>query len=725
MLAAFDGGKRELEDRMFAAANEAGPLHTKRPSGRMAVLLPLLLPCLLGAHAVGAREPLRVTDVYEFAYASDPQITSDAARVAFVAETADARTDRRHADIHVADVATGKQVDLNAGRGAESLPRWSPDGLRLAYQAQVDGSFRIVIRTISSGVEQVVRTSRMPFAALAWSPDGSRLAAVRQVYEKQTVSLKGPAGAERQPPARVTTRLDFQGPSDPFNRPGHLEAVVIDTAAPAAGDPAGIPFSQDAFPPRGAGIEWSRDGKALIVSANRATEFWRNIWQYTLYEIQVGTGAIRPLTAPNGSDYGMSLSPDGTKLAYISDQVRKPQWYFRQELTVSGRDGGNVRVLAADLDRPFSRVEWSGDAAVVASFVDRGAHKLGVFGLDGSKRILSESLGGRLTSYADEGSFSVSGNGTVAFTISSGEQPGEIAIAAPGKPVRILSKLNDQILAQRQLGTVRPITFKAADGVEISGWVVRPPNFRKGKRYPLVVDVHGGVSSDYGPGFDLGFQTLAAHGFMVAYINYRGSGSYGEAFANLANRKFPIGLEADPVGAIDALVAAGEVDPEQVYLAGGSAGGTLTAWTVGHTDRFKAAAVLYPVIDWGTYYVTSISYMRPFLFDKLVWEDPEDYFRRSPLSVAGKVRTPTMVLVGDNDRITPPDQAVAFYSALKIGGVDAKLVTFPNEPHGLNVYPSHEAQVTIALIDWFKAHGAQVESPRYGPDDVAPAAPAN
>ncbi|WP_298165674.1 S9 family peptidase [Novosphingobium sp.] len=685
----------------------------------------LVVAAMVFAGPLAARENLRITDVYQIAFASDPQISADASRVVYVAETADAKTDTRHSSLKLIDLKQGRESELTTGSRNDSLPRWSPDGKQLAYQAAGAEGFSLIVRNLADGTERTLRTSRMPLMALSWAPDGSRLAAVRQVFEKKTVVLKGPAGAERQPPARISDRLDFQGPSDGQNRPAHLEALVIDAAKPTVGDPAGIAFSQDAIPPRGAGVQWSRDGASLIVSANRATEFWRNIWQYTLYEIRIDTGAIRALTAPNGSDYGMSISPDGTKLAYISDQVRKAQWYFRQELTISDREGGNVRVLGADLDRPFSHVAWSGNKAVVASYVDRGAHKLGLFGLDGSRRILADTMGGRLTAYADEGGFSVAANGTVAFTQSKGDQPSEIAIAEPGKPVRVVSNLNTAFLAQRQLGSVQPISFKAADGMDIAGWVVRPPNFQKGKRYPMIVDVHGGVSSDFGPGFDLGYQTLAAHGFIVTYINYRGSGSYGEPFSNIVNRKFPIGVEADPVAAIDAMVAAGEADPDQVYLAGGSAGGTLTAWTVGHSDRFKAAAVLYPVIDWGTYYVTSISYMRPFLFDKPVWEDREDYARRSPLTFAGNVHTPTIVMVGDNDRITPPDQAVAFYSSLKMNGVDARLVTFPNEPHGLEVHPSHQAQVTVAMIDWFKAHGAQVESPRYGPEDVAPAAPAN
>jgi dipeptidyl aminopeptidase/acylaminoacyl peptidase len=668
-------------------------------------------------------ERMYATDVYEVATASDPRITRDGRRVAYVRESADRATDARYSTVSVVDLRTGIDSPLTSGRRSDSLPRWSPTGATLAYQRRAASGYELIFHAIDDGSERVAAAYDAPLIALEWSPDGRRLAGIRQYSEQLQVPWSAPAGAQVQPVARVATRVDFQGPADPFRRPSGLEALVFDVGPDRAVPRPAVRFSLDAFPPRGPAVEWSRDGAALIVSANPSSEFWRNIWRHRLYEIRIDSGEVRALTAEGGSDFAVVVSPDGARLGFISDPQPKDQWYFRAELTVADRSGARPRSLSTALDRPFMQVAWLGDTKLVASFVDRGVAKIGAFGLDGTYAELTDRLAGRASAYSARGSFSVAANGTVAFTYASDTQSSEVAVVRAGQPVRVVTALNAAYESTRRFGAVTPLNFESADGVKIDAWVVRPPDFRKGTRYPLVVALHGGVSSDYGPRFDTGFQLLAAHGFIVVYPNYRGSGSYGAAFANRADGEFPHGSELDAVGALDAMLATGEVDPSQTYVMGGSAGGTLTAWTIGRTNRFTAAAVLYPVIDWGTYYVTSISYMRPFLFKEPVWKDSASYVRRSPLSIVGEVQTPTTVLVGDLDRITPPDQAVAYYIALRQRGVDAQLVTFPDEPHGLERFPSHEAQVSIALIEWFRAHGARVDAPRLQPASGATRAP--
>jgi dipeptidyl aminopeptidase/acylaminoacyl peptidase len=696
-----------------------------RRKARKAWLACLALCAAGAAGAAAAADRVYISDVYEIATVADPQIARDASRVAYIREAADAATDSRYSTVRVVDLRTGEDTAITTGSRADNLPRWSPSGRTLVYQRASKDGYELVLHAFGAAPERVLYTTDAPLVAVAWSPDGQRLAGVRQVAVHQQVELPTPPGATRHAPARLSTRLDFQGPADPFLRPTGLEAVLIDATGAGSAARKPIPFSSDAFHPRGAAISWSKDGTALLVSASPQPDFWRNLWKYRLYEIRVDSGEIRPLTADNGSDFGVTESPDGSHLAYISDPQRIDQWYFRMDLTISDRNGNTPRSLSGKLDRPFRHVAWVDSQNLVASFVDRGVAKIGAFSIDGVYRPLTDQLASRATAYSEGGSFSVAGDGTVAYTASTDTDPSEIAVVRAGSAPRIVTKLNAGYEAARRFGAVSPFSFKAPDGVNVDGWVVRPPDFVKGHRYPLIVMLHGGVSSDYGPRFDISFQTLAAHGFIVAYPNYRGSGSYGADFSNLANGQFPRGVETDVIAALDAMIATGDVETQQVYVMGGSAGGTLTAWTIGRTNRFAGAAVLYPVIDWGTYYLTSISYMRPFLFAKPVWEDPADYTSRSPLMLAGNVTTPTATLVGDLDRITPPDQAVAFYAALKRRGVDAEIVTFPEEPHGLDRYPSHEAQVSVAVMEWFRSHGAKVEAPRYPASIRAPVAPAN
>jgi dipeptidyl aminopeptidase/acylaminoacyl peptidase len=271
--------------------------------------------------------------------------------------------------------------------------------------------------------------------------------------------------------------------------------------------------------------------------------------------------------------------------------------------------------------------------------------------------------------------------------------------------VRRLTHLNDNLLGSKDLAKVGRLEVKSsADGRAIDAWLVTPPGFDPARKYPLILEIHGGPFDAYGPSFSTDDQLYAAAGYVVLFANPRGSTSYGAEFANLIHHAYPGQDYDDLMSAVDAAIAKGFIDPDQLYVTGGSGGGVLTAWIVGKTGRFKAAAVQKPVIDWASFALTAddTAFFAKYWFGKAPWEDPQGYWSRSPLSLVGNVTTPTMVVVGEEDFRTPDSEAEQFYSALQLRGVPTALVKVPGASHGgLAARPSQSAAKASAILAWF------------------------
>jgi dipeptidyl aminopeptidase/acylaminoacyl peptidase len=282
--------------------------------------------------------------------------------------------------------------------------------------------------------------------------------------------------------------------------------------------------------------------------------------------------------------------------------------------------------------------------------------------------------------------------------------PPDLAVVRNGKVER-LTNLNADLFAARTLAKVEPLAVTSSfDKKPIDAWVVTPPNFDASKKYPLILEIHGGPFSAYGPVFSTDDQLYAAAGYMVVYANPRGSTSYGEAFANTIDKNYPSQDYDDLMSAVDAAIAKGSVDPNHLYVTGGSGGGALTAWIVGKTDRFKAAAAQKPVINWTSEVLTTDGYtfMATAWFGKMPWEDQANYWRRSPLSLVGNVKTPTLVIVGTDDHRTPPSEAEQFFDALQLRAVPTAMIQVPGASHGgLAERPSQSAAKAQAILAWF------------------------
>ncbi len=450
-------------------------------------------------------------------------------------------------------------------------------------------------------------------------------------------------------------------------------------------------------------------GRSLIVSAQR-----QEAWKYSprdteIYEVSVADGAVRPLSERFGPDSDPVVSPDGSAIAYVGFDDEY-QGYQVTELYVMDRDGGEVRSLTAGLDRDAENPAWSANGSgLFFQYDDEGNTKLAFVALDGSIRTLAADVGGlSLGRPYSGGMFSVARDGRFAFTFSRPDHPADVAVGGPGiESPRRLTALNDDLLSHKQLAEAEETWFESSyDGRRIQGWIASPPGFDPSRKYPLVLEIHGGPFANYGDRFSAEVQLYAAAGYVVLYVNPRGSTSYGGEFGNLIHHAYPSQDYDDLMSSVDAVIERGYVDEENLFVTGGSGGGVLTAWIVGKTDRFRAAVSAKPVINWYSFVLTAdrTSFFSRWWFPGFPWDHVEHYMARSPLSLVGNVTTPTMLLTGEEDYRTPISESEQFYTALKLRKVPTMLVRIPDASHGIASKPSNLMGKVAYILAWFERY---------------------
>ena len=637
-------------------------------------------------------------DLFRLAGATDPRISPDGSHVAYVRMTADIMSDNEVPSIWLVDVASGRQTPLVAGRGSHRSPRWSPDGKRLAYvSSDGDGPPQLYILWLDSG--RSVKVTGLPDSPdnLAWSPDGRSIAYTMRVPGeglKLGKPPEKPEGAKWADGLQVIDRVTYRADGGGYARPGYDHIFVVSADGGAARQ---VTYGNwdDTGP-----LSWSPDGRTIVFSANRRPDWEREANNSEVYAVDVAGGNVTPLTARNGPDHAPMLSPDGRHIAYLGyDDVNRS--YEDDELYVMNADGSGVRSLTAALDRSIDAVFWAGNNQLYVAYDDHGSKRVARVGLDGSLRMVADGLvpGTHYDRPYTGGDFSVSAGGKAAYTCGTTAAPADLCVDG-----RKLTDLNGNWLSAKALAPVRKLPVTAPDGRAIDAWLVTPPGLQPGQRAPLILEIHGGPNAAYGPAFSTDYQLYAAHGYAVLYTNPRGSTSYGEAFANLIDRAYPGTDYDDLIASVDAAIADGVADPNNLFVTGGSGGGVLTAWIVGKTDRFKAAATQKPVINWISEALTmdQTTFTSRYWFDRKPWEDPMSYWNRSPLSLVGNVRTPTLVVVGAEDYRTPVSEAEQYYAALQIRGVPTALVKVPGASHnGLAARPSQSAAKAAAILAWF------------------------
>jgi acylaminoacyl-peptidase len=686
-------------------------------SRRFLGYLPLAIALGFSASCAGAGEPakkpLQLVDVFKIEYADDPQISPDGKRVVYVRNFMDIMKDRQRSNLWIVSVDGSGHEALTTGNHRDGSPRWSPDGKRLLYLSDASGKVQLHVRWVESGrTAQLTHGSEAPVAA-SWSPDGKQIAFTMNVPAPAKPFIDMPAkpeGAEWGPAFKMTRKLVYRFDGKGYLPDAYRQLFVIAADGGATRQLTDGPYHHAGTEAAAEEPAWSADGKAILVAANRRPEGEYNPSDTEIYEVSLEGRPIRALTDRRGPDHNPIVSPDGKHIAYLGYDDRQ-QGYQLTRLSVMDRDGKNSRVLAEKLDRSVRSPRWLAEGGgVLFLYDDEGDTKIGYIALDGTLHAKEATHVGGTTlgrPYAS-GSFSVGKGGLFAFTKSRPTYPAEVAVdqvlrSAP----RRLTTLNDTLFADRAVADAEEMWYKSShDGLKIQGWILKPPGFDPKKKYPLILEIHGGPFANYGDRFALELQLYAAAGYVVFYANPRGSTSYSEEFGNAIHHAYPGHDYDDLMSGVDAVIAKGYIDKENLYVTGGSGGGVLTAWIVGKTKRFRAAVSCFPVINWHSWVLTSdISAMATRnWFPGVPWEHAEHYRKRSPLDLVGNVTTPTMILTGEEDFRCPISESEQFYKALKLRKVDAALVRVPGASHNVSARPSHLIAKVAHVLKWFETH---------------------
>jgi acylaminoacyl-peptidase len=640
-------------------------------------------------------------DVFALQWANNPRISPDGRSIAYERNGFDIMKDRKRTSLWIVDAEGRNHRPLAAaGNGAA----WSPDGKRIAYVANVDGSPQIQMRWMDSGQSARISELTQSPQGLSWSPDGKWLAFAMRVPAGDTSLVKMPAapkGAEWAAPAKLIDRVIYRIDGGGYVDPGYTHVFVVSSEGGAARQ---ITEGKHNFNGKPA---WTRDGKALIVSTNLAEDWEYEPLDSELYKVALDNGTMTRLTERKGPDSEPSVSPDGKRLAWLGfdDQLRP---YQATRVYVGDLAGNKPRLLTGDFDFNIDAIEWDGDRGLWLQYDDHGRSKIGWIAADGGRvQVVADDLGGTSMGRPYTGGSLSAAAGRVAYTRGTTYRPADIAVVERNGKSRVLSDLNANLLDHKSLGKVDEITVKsAADGRDVQAWIVTPPGFDPGRKYPLLLEIHGGPFAAYGPHFAPEIQMYAAVGYVVVYANPRGSTSYGSEFANLIQNAYPGQDFDDLMSVVDAAIARGSIDTRNLFVTGGSGGGALTAWIVGHTDRFRAAVSAKPVINWYSFVLTSDFYtlFSRYWFPGLPWDNLENYIKRSPIHYAGKVKTPTMMIVGDDDHRTPASEAEQFYQALKLRKIDTAMLRIPGASHLINARPSNMIAQVLNTIAWFEKH---------------------
>jgi len=636
--------------------------------------------------------------VFDLEFANDPQISPDGQTIVYARVSMDRMSDRMAGEIWSIDVKTGAHRPLITGQGSISSPRWSPSGDRLLYLGTADDRLQLRVLYPGSGQSSSVAFLTEAPGTPRWSPDGRHIAfSLFTPAEPPSFATppKAPEGAKWNDPVRVfdDVQIRFDGAGYLAEGATHVYVVPAEGGTPRQVTRGDNDFDSPAW----------LDNDTLLVVGNDVADADLDPIESEIYAVELADLSIRALTTRDGPDSAPAVSPDGRRIAFLGYDDKVKSWQ-ETDLYVMDRDGSNVRNLTADYGRSIDAVDWRGNSLVTQVELDGDVVLLEVT-MDGSTSVLQRAVGGNSIGrpYAS-GSFSIARDGgAIAFPSASPDRPADVGLLAGGKS-RVMTSLNDDLLPFLDLARIEEIEVKSShDGRAIETWIAVPPGFKADGTFPMLLEIHGGPFAMYGPFFSAEYQRYAAEGYVVVYTNPRGSTGYGEEFAQLIDLAYPGNDYDDLMSVVDAVIEKQYVDPRRLFVTGGSGGGVLTAWIVGNTDRFAAAVSVKPVVNWLTMALTGDigAFVVRHWIRANPWEDIETYWRFSPLSLVGNIKTPTMVMVGEADWRTPTWEAEQLYGALKLRKVDTALVRVPDAPHDITSRPSRLIAATDNIMGWF------------------------
>jgi dipeptidyl aminopeptidase/acylaminoacyl peptidase len=666
----------------------------------------LILAVTAPSTAQTQKPVLKPLDVFDLQWVADPQISPDGRNIAYLRMRFDIKTDRPRGTVWLVGV-DGKHARPLTGASSSTSPRWSPDGSRIAYVSRdADGSSQLFMYWMDSGATAAISNFTESPGSLAWSPDGQSLAFTMAVpAERKSLKVdlpEAPKGSHWADPPRLIDRMVYRADGEGYLPNTFSQLFIVSADGAAARQLTHGDFDADGPP------AFSADGKSILISSNRRADADYEPADSEVYRVDLADESLHALTDRRGPDQRPAPSPDGKYIAYTGFDD-KHLGYQALQLYIMNSDGTHPRSLTAALDRDAASLRWSADGRqIYFQYDDHGDAKIAAVDLSGKVRVLADGLGGGdVTRPYSGGSFSVAKNGRFAYMHAAPQAPPTLATGTSLKDVVVFPSLSDTLLSQRSLGKVEEFSFdSSADKRRIQGWIVQPPGFDPAKKYPLLLEIHGGPFAMYEPSFAAEIQLYAAAGYVVLYLNPRGSTGYGEEFANLIHHNYPDKDYDDLMSGVDSVISRGYIDIARLFVTGGSGGGVLSAWIVGHTDRFRAAVVVKPVINWTSFVLTGdmTNYFYLYWFEGFPWDNMQSYWKRSPLAYVGNVHTPTMLITGEADYRTPSSEAEQFYQALKLRKVDTAMVRVPNASHDISARPSlMNAKVAYELA-WFKSH---------------------
>ena len=663
------------------------------------IYLNSIIASIFSISVCAQKSNLETLDVFKLQHISNPQISPDGNSILYERNFKDIMTDSNYSNIWIVNYDGSNSRPITTGNNKYSNPTWSNDGKKFLFKNRIDKRTELYLYELEKRSLQMLTSVRTDISNIRWSNDDKRIIFLSFVEEKQKKLIKlpeKPNGAKWNNPPIEITDLEFRSDGEGYLKSGNKQVFLIT----ADGGPS-IKISN--FEGKIYSCEWFSK-KELIISANfkKNIDFKPRDSDIHIYNLNSKT--LKKLTSRFGPDFSPKISYDEKKIAFLGFDD-KFLGYQPNELYVMDRNGKNAKKISKNFDRNITSIFWSGDSKkIFIKYDDYGMTKLGYFNLSGDFSFLVDEVGGLSQGRPySGGTFSISRNDRYAFTFGNVYNPSDLAVGNSGSKQR-LTNLNKNLFELRNLGEVKEIKYRSSyDNLEIQGWIVTPPNFDPKNKYPLILEIHGGPFSNYGFRFSTEVQLYASKGYVILYVNPRGSTSYGKKFANEIHHNYPNHDYDDLISGVNYIIDKGYIDEENLFVTGGSGGGVLSSWIVGKTDIFSAAVVAKPVINWYSFvlYADNTSIYYKYWFKNLPWEDPGNYLKRSPISYVGNVKTPTMLLTGENDYRTPISESEQFYTALKLNKTETMLVRIPNSSHSISSKPSNLIAKVNSVLFWF------------------------
>ncbi len=663
------------------------------------------------------KRPFTAADLYNLQLAADPQISPDGRHVIFSLSRIDRKTEKKHANLWLA-AADGRTPprQFTYGDQTDSHPCWSPDGRTIAFLSnrKEEKQAQIYLIPADGGEARLLTDVKGEFAHFAWSPDGRTL--VAQFRKKDPEAIEREEDEQKKElgiVARHITTLNYK-----FDGAGYLPQekwhIWTFDAETGAGTQLTDGDCHETEP------RWSPDGRTILCLSNRHPDPDLHPDAIDLYLIPAAGGEMEKVaTDHNARKYNPSFAPDGRQIAFLG-AARRGDWYQNASLFVTPTAGGAARNLSAAYDltigdytlsdtpsgTPLPSPTWSADGRTLYVIASRhGRQSLLAFDTaDGSVRAVIDAPGAVR-------SFHFSADQTrLAYLWGDAETIAQLYVRQIDDGTNhALTRFNEDWLAEKERGRIEELWFPGADGNDLQGWILRPPDFDPAQKYPSILEIHGGPYAQYGQGFMHEFHYLAAQGYVVYFTNPRGSQGYGEEFAGAIANQWGTVDYADLMVWADYMAQQPYIDPKRMGVTGGSYGGYMTALIIGKTNRFKAAVAQRLVSNLISFYGSSdMNWTLQMLVgtDTQPWNDLEGYWQQSPISLIGNARTPTLIIHSEKDYRCDREQGEQVFVALRKQGIDTEMVLFPDESHGLsrNGRTDRRIQRLEHMTRWFNKY---------------------